>query len=624
MGTVTSHRITTDACDTAQHRSLLTVAIDPAQPDETNYPCIGNSTYFLNQYKPSYGLQVSQLLASTVDASTGLGAIRVHCASCDRGVVAVSAGRGRWSGSDTGLLVSVLLVAAVLCWWFGWRRSLPFEDATMLFRYVDNVAAGHGVVWNLGEAPVDGATDLGFMFLLAAMRTLGVGAQTAALILNSLAFLAVAGGLFVFARLRQIPPVPAALVSGLFVLSPAVTLIHAGFGAVFFGASIALVAIAMFRLTDEPTARNATFLACAGVAAGLIRPEGFLVAGIFVVTSLAIVGRPLLRMAILAGGILVMAGLGFVLARWAYFGFPLPNPYYKKGGGTLHFDGLENSIRFAATVGAIPILLLVLIGVLTGTNRRWIGYVLCTGVLLGIWVLVSSEMNFNYRFQFPIVVVVLLMVIDLGSRELPNLVRRVDSLPSSVGRSVPVLVALVLVAHYVASQHRLVRAPDALPQQTIARILAASDRHDLVVATTEAGYVCWQSGWRCIDLWGLNDGRIAHEGYPDEKALAGLNPDVIVVHAPTSPTASSIDAGSEGFLDGWTKMTEPVIRFAEGRRYVLAAMIDPRVDSGFAVYVRPGEEWSDQLISRFEAIEPTMTSFYGPRIGSHPALPTTG
>jgi hypothetical protein len=542
-------------------------------------------------------------------------------------IVAASAARRRWSGSDTGLFVSVLLTAAVWCWWFGWRGSLPFEDATMLFRYVDNVAAGHGVVWNVGEAPVDGATDLGFMFLLAAVRTFGVGSQTAALILNSLAFLAVAGGVFVFARLRQIPPVPAVLASALFVLSPAVTLIHAGFGAVFFSASIALLAIAMFRLTDGPTARNAIFLACAGVAAGLVRPEGFLVAGIFVVTSLAIVGRPLLRPAILAGGILLMAGLGFVIARWAYFGFPLPNPYYKKGGGTLHFDGLENSIRFAKTVGAIPILLLVLIGVLTATNRRWIGYVLCTAALLGIWVLVSSEMNFNYRFQFPIVAVVLLMVIDLGSRELPNLARRVDSLPNSVRRSAPVLVALVLVAHYVATQHSLVRAPDALPrvQQTIGKILAASGRHDLVVATTEAGYICWQSGWRCIDLWGLNDERIAHEGYLDEKALADLNPDVIVVHAPTSPTASSIDAGSDGFLlDGWTKMTEPVIRFAEGRRYVLAAVMDPRVDSGFAVYVRPGEAWSDQLISRFEAIEPTITSFYGPRIGLHAALPTTG
>jgi hypothetical protein len=105
----------------------------------------------------------------------------------------------------------VLLAAAVWCWWFSWRGSVPFEDAKMLFRYVDNVVAGHGVVWNVGEALVAGATDLGFMFLLAAVRTFGVGAQTAALIVNSLAFLAVAGGMFVFAPLRQIPPVPAML-----------------------------------------------------------------------------------------------------------------------------------------------------------------------------------------------------------------------------------------------------------------------------------------------------------------------------------------------------------------------------------------------------------------------------
>ena len=48
------------------------------------------------------------------------------------------------------------------------------------------------------------------------------------------------------------------------------------------------------------------------------------------------------------------------------------------------------------------------------------------------------------------------------------------------------------------------------------------------MATTEAGYVCWQSGWRCIDLWGLNDKRIAHDGYLDEGELAELDPDVIV------------------------------------------------------------------------------------------------
>jgi len=41
MGTLTSHRITaTDACATAQHCSLLTVAIETAKPYETGNPYV--------------------------------------------------------------------------------------------------------------------------------------------------------------------------------------------------------------------------------------------------------------------------------------------------------------------------------------------------------------------------------------------------------------------------------------------------------------------------------------------------------------------------------------------------------------------------------------------------------
>ena len=29
----------------------------------------------------------------------------------------------------------------------------------MLLRYAEHLAAGHGIVWNLGDPPVDGATD---------------------------------------------------------------------------------------------------------------------------------------------------------------------------------------------------------------------------------------------------------------------------------------------------------------------------------------------------------------------------------------------------------------------------------------------------------------------------------
>ena len=63
---------------------------------------------------------------------------------------------------------------------------LPFEDAAMLFRYAENFAKGYGIVWNKGENPgtSDGATDLGFIFLLAPLIKMGLRGYQSALVLN--------------------------------------------------------------------------------------------------------------------------------------------------------------------------------------------------------------------------------------------------------------------------------------------------------------------------------------------------------------------------------------------------------------------------------------------------------
>ncbi len=74
------------------------------------------------------------------------------------------------------LLISILLVASTL--YYASRyvdfSIPPFEDAAMLMRYAQNLAGGHGIVWNIGEHPVDGATDFLFMAVSAAFIKLGL------------------------------------------------------------------------------------------------------------------------------------------------------------------------------------------------------------------------------------------------------------------------------------------------------------------------------------------------------------------------------------------------------------------------------------------------------------------
>src|SRR3954469_22776431 len=50
----------------------------------------------------------------------------------------------------------------------------PLEDAAMLMRYAVNLAHGHGMVWNVGEHPVDGATDFLFTVVLAVPIRMGL------------------------------------------------------------------------------------------------------------------------------------------------------------------------------------------------------------------------------------------------------------------------------------------------------------------------------------------------------------------------------------------------------------------------------------------------------------------
>ena len=66
--------------------------------------------------------------------------------------------------------------------------SLPYEDAAILMRYIDHLANGHGIVWNIGEAPIDGGTDFLFLLLAAGIQKLGVSTESAVLFVNLIGY----------------------------------------------------------------------------------------------------------------------------------------------------------------------------------------------------------------------------------------------------------------------------------------------------------------------------------------------------------------------------------------------------------------------------------------------------
>ena len=77
----------------------------------------------------------------------------------------------RWDFVILIVLLGITCLYAILVFDFS---AHPYEDAAILMRYSENLAAGHGIVWNPGEDPVDGATDFLFMLILAFLRKSGI------------------------------------------------------------------------------------------------------------------------------------------------------------------------------------------------------------------------------------------------------------------------------------------------------------------------------------------------------------------------------------------------------------------------------------------------------------------
>jgi hypothetical protein len=61
---------------------------------------------------------------------------------------------------------------------------MPMEDASMLLRYSQNMARGHGIVWNVGEHHLEGATDFLYMVTIGVLsRLTGAGVMVVAAML---------------------------------------------------------------------------------------------------------------------------------------------------------------------------------------------------------------------------------------------------------------------------------------------------------------------------------------------------------------------------------------------------------------------------------------------------------
>jgi hypothetical protein len=305
-----------------------------------------------------------------------------------------------WSTGEG--LVAIGLVGAAFLYAFlmiGWAAR-PAEDAAILLRYSANLASGHGIVWNIGEHPVEGATDFLLMATVAGLSRLGLTVESAVRWLGLASHLLTV--LIVYSSIRLLQGGGRFLAAGsaaFLAVGPGVRYVEAYFGTPFFAlmTAVSWACILALQLTPHSRLLGICF-AFASLTVGLIRPEGvflavFMLAGLVAVKGWRACAIPIVTFVAVFG----ILGGGYFLWRWNYFGYPLPNPFYLKGGGSVYVTSLREAVKgecfmtfpfiivYVAATAAAAVLWLRARRSLAASPLLWIGGLLVLLAVAGLF-----------------------------------------------------------------------------------------------------------------------------------------------------------------------------------------------------------------------------------------------
>lgn len=428
------------------------------------------------------------------------------------------------------------LAFAVLWWLF---RDFTIDDVYIFLRYARNIAEGHGIRYNLEGPPTEGISSALWTLILSLLIRGGAEPLAAAKVL---------GLVFGLSCVAMTPMTVPHLSVGyrlaatwLVALSaPMVIWSASGMGAPFtaFYALLWILAGQRTELTD----RNCLLLGIFTGAGVLVRPEAALLWPALVVLIVLRRDKQRGRAVLMAGAGAAIVWVPLELFRLAYFGYPLPAPFYAKAvqpGFEQHLRGLYYDYEFLIRYCGGPLTLLAVLYALAAPSghARWMrppGVVVTTWL---IWVaLVGDDWMPQFRFLVP--------AIPAIGATIAAMMQRLADTP--VWRKTTAMVAVISVFtflfasqgagmwlarnnnhHYSGYRMQLsyhLNALESLRSQGL--YLRENAAPGTVVAAYDIGIVGFISEAEIIDMWGLTDYEMARLSSPERVTRAlNLKPD---------------------------------------------------------------------------------------------------
>ncbi len=416
------------------------------------------------------------------------------------------------------------------------------EDAFITFRYAQNWVAGNGLVWNPGEAPVEGYTNFLWVVLAAAFLTLNIdpiaGSQWIGMAASvAVLFLLFRAGTLHLGWRSGVAAIPCIALAA---SGPFATWAGAGLETNLFTLWILAAGIGFSRATDEGRPSDFYSAGLMLLFASLTRPEGLLVAGVFVAGSFwRARGRTSTVLRRLSFPALIYAGLYALYTswRWWYFGDPLPNTFYAKtGGGIAQAQrGLEYASLFALHFLSPWIGVVVLSLASRRSDEETSPLIRLSLVLAVTWtiyvVLVGGDYMAMYRFFVPVLPFIYLLLAAAFQRAWQGgHARRLLYCMLVFAIALGFVHSTPLEAHWISDNprmhgnHRGVETERwyVARQKLIGEFFARYGKNDESIATSAIGAIAYFSNLRVYDVHGIVDAHIAHEGGSAPSLGSGL------------------------------------------------------------------------------------------------------
>jgi hypothetical protein len=461
----------------------------------------------------------------------------------------------------------VLALAACLYIIFIWRLSFHaqgqvyftlVDDAMVSMRYAQHLAHGFGLVWNIGQKPIEGFTNPGWMLLMAVLHLFPIPASKISLgVMLVAALILLINVLIVYKICRQLLPG-----SGITQLLAA-TITAFYFPLVFWalrGMEVGLLTLlidaailAAIRMSRTAPPRGALALGLLLPLAVLVRLDALIQVAIILAYLIGVKNpaRQTLAAPLLTVLLTSIAILGF---QRLYFGDFLPNTYYQKMAGTLALERIRNGIvvfyQHATWDTLLPALFSLACLMLYKDFRRPETFLLA-GLFAGqcaysVWVggdYAEVEVNAANRFitqGMPALIILFSLAVD---RLLRDARLRLKDKPEAQAATA---IGLALIALAVMSGRPWIawaghNAP--LLQADIRRtklglFIARNTAPQAIIAAHAAGQIPYYSQRNTIDLLGLNDPVIAkgpvtgpfypgHDKWNYNYSIMQLRPDLI-------------------------------------------------------------------------------------------------